>query len=63
LLGLAHVLGEESIPTARLTLRVVLAVQVYFIERAAASVAPTIKLYFLNLGVVRSDEHDGSLPA
>jgi hypothetical protein len=46
LLGLAHVLGEESIPTARLTLRVVLAVQVYCIERAAASVAPAIKLYF-----------------
>jgi hypothetical protein len=44
LLGFSHVLGEESIPAARLTLRVVLAVQVYCIERAAASVAPTIKL-------------------
>jgi hypothetical protein len=51
LLGLSHVLGEESIPTARLTLRVVLAVQVYCIERAAASVAPTIKLYFFNLAL------------
>jgi hypothetical protein len=64
LLGLAHVLGEESIPTARLTLRVVLAVQVYCIERAAASVAPTIKLYFLNLVLyaVLNTMH-GSLPA
>jgi hypothetical protein len=51
LLGLSHVLGEKSIPAARLTLRVVLAVQVYCIERAAASVAPAIKLYFFNLAL------------
>jgi hypothetical protein len=42
LLGLSHVLGEEVIrPTARLTLRAVLAVQVYCIGRAAASAART----------------------
>ena len=35
LLGLSHVLGEEVIPAARLALRVVLAVQVYCIERTA----------------------------
>ena len=51
LLGLSHVMGEEVVPTARLTLRVVLAVQVYCIERAAATAAPTLKLYFLNIAV------------
>jgi hypothetical protein len=52
LLGLSHVMGEEVIPTARLTLRVVLAVQVYCIERAAATASPSLKLaYFINIAV------------
>jgi hypothetical protein len=51
LLGLSHVMGEEVVPTARLTLRVVLAVQVYCIERAAATAAQSMKLYFLNIAV------------
>jgi hypothetical protein len=51
LLGLSHVMGEEVVPTARLTIRVVLAVQVYCIERAAATAAPSLKLHFLNIAV------------
>jgi hypothetical protein len=57
------VLGEESIPTARLALRVVLALQVYYNELAAASVAPTTKLYFFNLALCAAMNTIGPLPA
>jgi hypothetical protein len=42
LLGFSHAMGEEVIPAARLTLRVVLAVQVYCIEGAAATAAQSM---------------------
>ena len=48
LLGLSHVLGEETISTGRLTIRVVLAVQVYCIERAYCTRSVELQLFFLN---------------
>ena len=48
LLGLSHVLGEEVVSTGRLTLRVVLAVQVYCIERAYCTPSTEMRLFFIN---------------
>jgi hypothetical protein len=57
---------RSLVPTARLTLRVVLAVQVYCIERAAATARGSVNgavLYQPCHCRLRGDEYDGVVPA
>jgi hypothetical protein len=46
-LGLARILGEEEVATARLTMRVVLACRGYCLERARSAKSKKNKLYWL----------------
>jgi hypothetical protein len=46
-LGLSHVLGAEKIPTARLTMSVVLAAQEYCLRRTKGAVTSDDKLFWL----------------